>query len=278
MSADENGRPDGLRSSARLSGRSFTPVKAVVLAGGMGTRLRPYTSVLPKPLMPLGDRSILELLLRQLSRRGFVDITLSVGHLAHLIEAVLGNGGGHEVDIKYVREDAPLGTAGPLRLIERPDDTFLMLNGDLITTLDYRELVRHHRAEDNVMTIATRHRELRTEYGVIRAARSDTGSQRVVGYDEKPVFDFMVSMGIYVLEPSALDFIPDAGYFDLPDLVRSLLAANATVGAFEYDGLWLDIGRHEDYEQAQILWEEGKLTELFEEDPPTAAPLVAIGG
>jgi NDP-sugar pyrophosphorylase family protein len=237
--------------------------KTVILAGGKGARLKPYTSILPKPLLPLGDRSILELLMAQLARQGFVDITLSVGHLGHLIEAVLGNGASRSVDITYVREEVPLGTAGSLRLVSGLTDTFLMLNGDLVTTLDFQELVSMHRESGNMLTIATSARQVRTEYGVL-SVEDDTVLQRVVRYDEKPVFDCLVSMGIYVVEPQALGFIPDGRYFDFPDLVHGLLRAGARVGAFVYDGLWLDIGRREDYEQANALWEEGTLAPLYE--------------
>jgi len=253
-------------------------IRTVILAGGTGTRLRPYTSILPKPLLPLGDRSILELLMKQLAGHGFCDITLSVGHLAHLIEAVLGTGAERSVEITYVREDIPLGTAGSLRLVRDLDYTFLVLNGDLVTTLDYRELVRHHCDQGNIVTIATHRREVHTEYGVVRVG-ADSDSARIVGYDEKPVFDFLVSMGIYVLEPEALDFLPESGYFDFPDLVHRLLEAGARVGSLEYDGLWLDIGRREDYEQATSLWEEGKLDALFEEKPdPQSESMLAAGG
>jgi NDP-sugar pyrophosphorylase family protein len=241
-------------------------VRTVILAGGMGTRLRPYTSILPKPLLPLGDRSILELLMKQLARKGFRDITLSVGHLAHLIEAVLGNGAGRDVEITYVREDLPLGTAGSLRIVPGLDRTFLMLNGDVVTALDYRELVRHHRANGNVVTIATRQREVRTEYGVLDVDASSDGTRRVVGYQEKPILNFRVSMGVYVLEPQALDFVPEAGYFDFPDLVHALLEADARVGSYDYDGFWLDIGRYEDYEQAIAMWEAGELHALFADE------------
>ena len=238
-------------------------MKAVILAGGKGTRLAPYTSVLPKPLLPLGDRAILELVVDQLAGQGFVDITLSVGHLAHLIEAVLGDGSDRGVDITYVREEIPLGTAGSLRLLEGVDDTFLVLNGDLVTTLDYRDLLRHHRASDDLLTIATSRRQVKIDYGVLELADRAETPERVVGYDEKPALDRMVSMGIYVLEPQALDFLPDAGYFDFPHLVQELLDAGASIGAFVYDGLWLDIGRQADYEQAVAMCESGKLASFM---------------
>jgi NDP-sugar pyrophosphorylase family protein len=252
------------RTASRSRKRNGGRIKTIILAGGKGTRLRPYTTVLPKPLMPLGDRAILEFVIQQLVEHGLVDITLSVGHLAHLIEAVFRDGDNHGAEISYVREELPLGTAGSLRLVGGLEGTFLVLNGDLVTTLNYRELVKLHRASNNVLTIATSRRQTRMDYGVL-GLEADAGTlQRVAGYEEKPVFDCMVSMGIYALEPEALQFIPPSGYFDFPDLVHALLAADAPIGAFVYDGLWLDIGRHDDYEQAINLWEAGELASFPE--------------
>lgn len=261
---DRNPEPlgDELGLLAALSPREPKRIRTVILAGGKGTRLRPLTAVLPKPLMPLGDRAILELVIQQLAEQGFVDVTLSVGHLAHLIEAVFGTGAAHGVDISYVREEMPLGTAGSLRLIDGLDATFLVLNGDLVTTLDYRELLRHHQASKNLLTIATIKRRTKMDYGVLRLEDRMGPGRDVVGYDEKPVLEYMVSMGIYVFEPEALDFIPQTGYFDFPDLVQTLLGADARVGAYVYDGLWLDIGRHDDYERAVALWQEGRLASV----------------
>jgi NDP-sugar pyrophosphorylase family protein len=236
--------------------------KTVILAGGRGTRLRPYTAVLPKPLMPLGERAILEFVLSQLAEQGLVDVTLSVGHLAHLIEAVFGDGENYGVEMTYVREDTPLGTAGPLRLVEGLEKTFLVLNGDVVTTLDYRNLIRSHRASGNVLTIATRKRETKMDYGVLSLEPGDEPLRRLVGYEEKPVVETMVSMGIYAVEPQALEFIPEGRYFDFPELVQALLSAGAPVGSFVHDGLWLDIGRHDDYEEAVALWESGELRPL----------------
>jgi NDP-mannose synthase len=252
------------RTASRSRKRNGGRIKTIILAGGKGTRLRPYTTVLPKPLMPLGDRAILEFVIQQLVEHGLIDITLSVGHLAHLIEAVFRDGDNHGAEISYVREELPLGTAGSLRLVEGLEDTFLVLNGDLVTTLNYRELVKLHRSSNNVLTIATSRRQTRMDYGVL-GLEADAGTlHRVAGYEEKPVFDCMVSMGIYALEPEALRFIPPSGYFDFPDLVHALLAADAPIGAFVYDGLWLDIGRHDDYEQAINLWEAGELASFPE--------------
>jgi NDP-sugar pyrophosphorylase family protein len=229
---------------------SSRPAKAVVLAGGRGTRLAPYTSVLPKPLMPIGDRSILELVIAQLEASGIVDITLSVGYLAHLIKAVLEGATPRKAEVSYVHEQQALGTAAPLKLVEGLDGTFIAMNGDVLTTLDFRNLVRTHRRENNLLTIATRRRSVKIDYGVLQL----DAQRRVRRYDEKPELQTTVSMGIYVLEPEALDYVPDQGYFDFPDLVKALLAAGRPVGTYAFDGLWFDIGRREDYEQAVEAW------------------------
>ena len=229
--------------------------RVVVLAGGRGRRLEPYTSVLPKPLMPIGDRSILEILMHRMAEAGFRDVTLCVGYLSHLIRAVFENGLDGRLSVTYVQESEPLGTAAPLRLVPNLDSTFLVMNGDLLTTFDCRELVEEHRASGNVVTIATHKRRLVSDYGVIHFDESD--ARRVSAYVEKPELTLDVSMGIYAMEPRALDFIPDDRPADFPDLVHSLLEAGERVGALPFDGLWLDIGRQDDYEKAVALWEKG---------------------
>jgi NDP-sugar pyrophosphorylase family protein len=220
--------------------------RAVILAGGRGSRLAPYTTVLPKPLLPVGDRAILDIVVRQLHRTGFDDLTIAVGHLAHLIAAVFGDGSGHDVRIAYHEERTPRGTAGPLASIEGLDETFLMLNGDVLTTLDFRDLCDAHQAAGNALTIATHRREVFIDYGVLH---TDDGN-RLTAYEEKPTLSYTVSMGVYALEPSVRAYVPADRPFDLPDLVHALLAAGEPVGSFPYDGYWLDIGRHDDYEQA----------------------------
>jgi NDP-mannose synthase len=232
--------------------------RAVVLAGGRGTRLAPYTSVLPKPLMPIGDGPILEIVIAGLARSGIVDVTLCVGHLSHLIEAVMGDGRLQDVALSYVREDEALGTAAPLRLVDGLDETFIAMNGDVLTTLEHSDLVAAHRKAGAMLTIATQRRTVHIDYGVLHLGGGD--GERVVGYEEKPQFAWTVSMGIYVLEPEALAYIPPEGYFDFPDLVQALLEAREPVHAHCHDGLWFDIGREDDYRQAAAAWAENGLS------------------
>ena len=241
--------------------------RAVILAGGRGTRLAPYTSVLPKPLMPIGDRAILEILLGQLGEQGFRDIVLCVGHLSHLIRAVFDHGGSQAANgsrpqrIAYHYEQQPLGTAGPLRLVDGLDRTFLVMNGDLLTTLDYADLLSRHRESDNILTIASKRRGIALDYGVLHLETAADELPRVTGYQEKPEFTSTVSMGVYAVEPRALAYIPPEGAFDFPDLVHALLEAGEPVGAYPYDGLWFDIGRRDDYERAVVAWQNSEFSD-----------------
>lgn len=238
--------------------------RVVILAGGRGTRLAPYSSILPKPLMPIGDRTILEIVVEQLGEQGFCDVVLSVGHLAHLIRAVFDHGrpvqavdGSRPTRISYVHEELPLGTAGSLRLVSRLDRSFLVMNGDLLTTLDYADLLRRHREAGNVVTIATKTRSIKVDYGILHLDDAPGPVASVVGYEEKPEYVSTVSIGIYAVEPGALEFIPEDRPFDFPDLVQALLEAGQPVGSYAYDGPWFDIGRREDYERALRAWSNG---------------------
>ena len=243
--------------------------RAVILAGGKGSRLGPYTTVLPKPLLPVGDRAILDVVVHQLRDAGFDDLTLAVGYLSHLVRAVMGDGSTHGLSIDYHEELEPLGTVGALATIDRLDDTFLMMNGDVLTALDYAHLVDVHRESGNALTIASHRRVVRTEYGVIHLD-GDAGETRVVtGFEEKPELPYIVSMGVYVLQPEALEHIEANQRLDLPDLVTRLLEADVQVGAYVYDGYWLDIGRHEDYEKALIEFEQLRTMFLPEREPQT---------
>jgi NDP-sugar pyrophosphorylase family protein len=184
--------------------------------------------------------------LRQLAASGFDQVTIAVGYLAELMMAYCGDGSKFGLSLRYSREEEPLGTAGPLALIDGLDDTFLVMNGDVLTTLDFRALVQRHQASGAAATIATHQRQQQINYGIIESDEND----RVSAYIEKPTHRYQVSMGIYVLEPAVLEFVPRGQYLDLPDLARQLMAANQTVLAYPFDGYWLDIGRHDDYEQA----------------------------
>jgi NDP-mannose synthase len=244
--------------------------KAIILAGGKGSRLGPYTTVLPKPLLPIGDRAILDVVVHQLRRHGFTDLSFAVGYLAHLIEAVFGDGSGHGVAIKYHKEKEPLGTAGALGTIEGLDETFLLMNGDVLTTLDYGHLFEAHRRAGNILTIATHPRVVRTDYGVIRLDGQVGETAAVAGYEEKPEIPYIVSMGVYVAEPAVLDYVDAGSFLDVPDLVVRLLENRQRVGSFLYEGYWLDIGRHDDYEKAILEYERVK-HHLFGKPPrPTS--------
>jgi NDP-sugar pyrophosphorylase family protein len=216
--------------------------------------------------MPIGDKAILDVVVRQLASHGYLRLTFAVGYLAHLIQAVFGDGKPWGVSIEYVEEEQPLGTAGPLASIGGLDDTFLAMNGDVLTTLDYAELFEVHRRSGNALTIATHHRTIRTEYGVLHVDGKHGDTGRVTGYDEKPMLEYTVSMGVYVMEPSVLEHIKPGERFDIPDLVLALLDAGAPVGSYLYDGYWLDIGRHDDYEQALADYEQ-ILPRLLASDP-----------
>lgn len=242
-------------------------MRAVILAGGRGTRLLPFTASFPKPLVPLGDTPVLEVLMRRLISSGINDITLSLGHLAELVQAYFH----HRkrltdlLHLSYVVEDEPTGTAGSLALIEGLDDTFLVMNGDLLTDLDFQDLVSHHRASGAALTIATQRRHVKIDLGVIELGED----AEITGYREKPEHSYHVSMGVYVYEPRVLRYIDRHTYLDFPELVLRLLANGEHVAAYVTDCLWLDIGRPDDYARAQQLIAENK--ETFESDLPHPA-------
>ena len=226
-------------------------MKAVILAGGKGSRLAPYTKVIPKPLMPIGDMPILEVLLHQIKRAGVDEVILSVGHMASLLRAFFQEGEHIGVHIGYSYEKTPLGTAGPLALVDGLDDTFMVMNGDVLTTLDFVDLVKFHRQSGAMVTIAMYNREVKIDLGVLQL----NGGQEVVGYIEKPTYGFQVSMGVYVFEPAVLKYIPPEQYFDFPTLILRLIEAGERVVGYPFDGYWQDLGRPDDYEQAILDFE-----------------------
>ena len=223
-------------------------MKAVVLAGGKGTRLAPYTTIFPKPLVPIGERPILEIIIRQLVRQGFNEVLLSIGHLGELIEAYFQNGHRNIPGLKldYFRELQPLGTAGSLAVIPGLDETFLVMNGDILTNLDYRSFFKYHKANEALCTIASYVKSVKIDLGVIKADENN----RLYDYVEKPDLEYTVSMGVYAFRRQALDFIPKDGYFDFPDLIKTLLKEGQKVLRYPFSGHWLDIGRPDDYEKA----------------------------
>lgn len=220
-------------------------MRAVILAGGKGTRLLPYTTVLPKPLVPVAERPILELIIRQLASHGFTRVDLSVGHLGGLIKAYLDHIELPDgLELHYVWEDEPLGTAGALRLIDHLDQPFLAMNGDVLTTFDYGELMRFHDEHDAPLTIATHPKDVAIDLGVIE---SEDGY--VVDYIEKPTMHFDVSMGIYVYDPEVLKIIPERR-FDFPDVVAAMLKSGSKVMSYSGPGVWFDIGTVGEHERA----------------------------
>ncbi|MBI1878351.1 MAG: NTP transferase domain-containing protein [Chloroflexi bacterium] len=226
-------------------------MKAIILAGGKGTRLAPYTTVLPKPLMPIGDVPILEVVLRQLAYHNFTDITLAVGYLAELIMAYCGNGAKYNLKLDYSREETPLGTAGPIGLVSGLNETFLVMNGDLLTTINYTEMLRHHKQHGAIATVATYRRDVKIDLGVLET----NGHNTVTNYVEKPTYHYTVSTGVYIFEPAVLRYIPQGQRLDLPELILHLLGTNEPVSSYLHTGYWLDIGRHDDYQQAMETFE-----------------------
>ena len=236
-------------------------MRAIILAGGKGTRLAPYTSIFPKPLVPIGDMPILLVVIQQLRHYGFTHVTLTVGYLATLLQTFFQDGSQYGVKIDYVVEDKPLGTAGPLACVPDLHETFLVMNGDVLTTLNYTELVDYHVRMGAVATVAMHRREVKIDLGVIQL----DGGNRIKGYIEKPLYNYHVSMGIYVFDPCVLSYIPAGQYLDFPDLVQRLLASGKPVMGYLYDGYWLDIGRPDDYEQATQDFEKMRSEFLLEE-------------
>lgn len=221
-------------------------MKAVILAGGKATRLLPFSTFIPKALMPIGEMPILEVLLRQLRRAGVDEVVIAVGHLSSMLDGFFKDGRALGLKISYSLETKPLGTAGPLSLIDHLDDTFVVSNGDVLTDLDPSTLIQAHLASGAAATIAVHCRCVQVDLGVVQM----NSSNEIVDYLEKPSFNYQASMGIYVFEPRVLRYIPHDQYFDFPDLVRRLMDAGERINGFSYTGYWQDLGCPSDYEQA----------------------------
>ena len=220
--------------------------RAIILCGGRGTRLQPYTVVLPKALMPIGDYPILEIVIRQLVKYGFDHITLAVNHQAELIETFFGNGLKWNIKIDYSLEDIPLGTMGPLKIIKDLPDNFLVMNGDVLTDLNFKDFFNEHVSNKNNFTISSYIRDHQIDYGVL----SLDNTSKLNGFEEKPKKQYHVSMGVYMINRKMIDYIPSGKSYGFDQLMLDLLEKGIPVNVKEFKGYWLDIGRHDDYAQA----------------------------
>lgn len=219
--------------------------RAVILAGGKGTRLRPYTVVLPKPLMPIGEFPILEVIVKQLVAAGFTHITMAVNHQAEIIKAFFMDGSKWDIQIDYSLEDKPLGTMGPLKLINDLPENFLVMNGDILTDIDFAEFHDTHVNGNEIFTISSHVREQLVDYGVL-----ETSEGRLDRLREKPRVHYEVSMGVYMTSRRALDYVPVNTAYGFDHLMHDLIAAGQRVAVQKFSGYWLDIGRPDDYAQA----------------------------
>ncbi|SDT69460.1 mannose-1-phosphate guanylyltransferase [Streptomyces sp. TLI_053] len=246
---------------------------AVILAGGKGVRLRPYTTALPKPLVPIGDQhAILEIVMRQLAAAGFQSVTLAIGHLGHIIRAYVGNGSQWGLRVGYAVEDSPLGTLGPLLTMQdRLPDNFLVMNGDVLTDLDFAGVLKHHESSGAPLTIATYARQVKIDFGVLTA---EDGA--ITGFQEKPSIDYRVSMGVYGVSRTALAKYTPGLPLGFDELVLDLLAAKTPPSAYEFDGYWLDIGRPDDYDRANAEFSLNRSL-LLPDEPATAGPAAGEG-
>lgn len=237
----------------------FLNMQAVILAGGKGTRLKPFTTSLPKPLVPVGDFPIIEIILRQLKYYGFKDVVISTGHLAELIEAYCRDGKRWGLKIRYVREEEPLSTAGALKLVGRLNPNFLTINGDVLTTLDYRKLFEHHVKSRGLATVGVCERETLVNFGVIGL----DGTGCVQAYTEKPSYRYLVSMGVNVFSRGVLAYIGKNEFLGIPDLIQRIRQDDKRVSGFRNNAEWLDIGRPEDYQTAQDIFADSKRRALY---------------
>jgi NDP-sugar pyrophosphorylase family protein len=241
-----------------MSDIDLKSIRAVILAGGKGTRLRPLTAVFPKPLVPLGNRAIIEILLQRLAQSGIVDVTISTGYLAELIKAVCSDGSRFGLKIAYVGEDEPLGTAGPLSLIKNLTDPVIVMNGDLLTTLNFVDMIRYHREQQADLTVGVFPREVKIDFGVV-----DSGPLgEFQGFREKPTFHFDVSMGVNVIGAGAMKHVIVGQRLDMPDLVLKVHNSGGKVACFRQECRWLDIGRLDDYALAQEEFERDETAYL----------------
>jgi NDP-mannose synthase len=230
-------------------------MQTIILAGGKGTRLKPYTTVLPKPLMPIGDMPILEIVVKQLKFYGCTKIIMAVGHLKELLMSFFNSGKRWDLDIKYSFEDKPLGTAGPLKLIDPDDieDNFIVMNGDVLTDLDYGKFFEFHKNNNALCTIATYQKPVKISLGVLELTDGV-----LTNYIEKPTLNYTVSMGVYAFKKETLNYIPKNEFFDFPDLIKKLIKEEKKVASYLFNNFWLDIGTPSDFDIATETFEQNK--------------------
>jgi dTDP-glucose pyrophosphorylase len=243
---DEDDRVVGLVTMQDLLPGQILPIRAVIMAGGFGTRLRPLTSETPKPMLPVGGEPILQRIIRQLHHYGIRRIVITTHYYAEKIRAHFRDGKHLGVDISYIHEEEPLGTAGALALLDSPRETLLVINGDILTQTDFRDMFAYHLEHRAVLTVGVRKYEFQVPYGVVESEQTQV--RRVV---EKPGFCFFVNAGIYLVEPEALLLIPTGRRFHMTDLISALIQRNKTVVSFPILEYWLDIGQPGDYERAE---------------------------
>ncbi|MDZ4684892.1 MAG: nucleotidyltransferase family protein [Planctomycetaceae bacterium] len=243
---DDDGCVVELALREDLEPRAEMPVAAVIMAGGFGTRLRPLTDNIPKPMLSIGGTPLLERTVDRLRKCGIKTVNFTTHYLPEVIEDHFGDGSDFGVHINYVAEDRPLGTAGALSLLPDSDEPLLVMNGDILTSIDFQELLRFHRDRNAAMTVCVRQYEFTVPYGVIQAEQG-----MVRGLREKPKLDFLVNAGIYLLEPSVRNYIPSGRRFDMTDLIDQLLEHGLRVASFPVVEYWLDIGQIEDFHRAQ---------------------------
>lgn len=230
---------------------------AIILAGGKGTRLQPFTFSIPKPLLPIGNMPILEIILRQLSKNGYTRVALTLNHMADYFHAIIGDGSRFGVNIEYYYENEPLGTAGSVRLIKNLPQEFIVMNGDVFSNMNFEKFLLKHKSGKQGITIASKKRVVNIDYGVLECDQKNNLEQ----YNEKPNIDYLVSMGIYALNNELQELIPENKKFDMPDLVKECIKENIPVHCYKNDCYWQDIGRFSDYEQACKDFESNQ--ELF---------------
>lgn len=250
---DEGGRVVDVALLSELVKEFELPLRAVVMAGGHGMRLRPLTDDLPKPMLPIGSRPLLELIVEQLQKAGIRRVNLTTHFKGEVISNHFGNGQAFGVDINYVKEDQPLGTAGALSLIEDSDEPLLVINGDILTRLDFGAMLDFHREQQAELTVAVRQYEIKVPYGVV-----DTNGVDVRGISEKPSIRQFINAGIYLLNPSVTRLIPQGQPFDIPELIDRLIADKRTVVCFPIREYWLDIGKADQYDQAKADFASGR--------------------